>query len=447
MSESRNLTEVKAVIDSISPSFCAAKWLNASIWLGNGRTASCHHPLAHYIPKMELENNPSALHNTEFKKERRKEMLEGTRPDECSYCWRVEDIGDDNVFSDRIYKSNFYSNAEILALKDIDYTQNVDPKTLEICFDNLCNLGCSYCNAEFSSTWANDIATNGSYKNMQTSGGNTYENAGEHAMPFGNKNEGNIYVENFFKWFDASLKTNLRELRVSGGEPSRSPSFWKLLDICDNVDFDFAVNSNLIMEDDRLQKLIDSASKFKAMDIYTSAECLGKNQEFVRYNFKWDTWYNNLIKLQDSGAFRRINIMMTISVLSVWTVAEFLDEVIKIREKYESDDVAYMSVNILRFPSFQSVNMIGQNEKNMLARRIKDSMERNAHLMKEWEINQYERLVQYLLNVDKSYEDTDDMDKKLNDLKSFVNQYSIRRNMNIEEYMPKMFLNWWRKIN
>jgi organic radical activating enzyme len=444
---SRDLKEVKDLINSISPSFCAAKWLNTSIWLGNGRTASCHHPLAHYIPKMELQDNPSALHNTEFKKERRKEMLEGKRPDECSYCWRVEDIGDDNVFSDRVYKSNFYSTEDILSLKDIDYSKNVDPKTVEICFDNLCNLGCSYCNSEFSSTWANDIATKGSYVNMKTSGGHTYENAGEHAMPFGNKNEGNIYVENFFKWFDESLKYNLDELRVSGGEPSRSPAFWKLLDICDGLDFDFAVNSNLIMEEDRLNKLIASASKFRAMDVYTSAECFGKNQEFVRYNFKWDMWYKNLIKLHESGVFRRINIMMTISSLSVWTVDEFLDEVIKIREKYNSIDIAFMSVNILRFPSFQSINVIGQTEKKILARKIKESVERNQHMMKEWEINQFERLIQYLLNVDKSYEDSDNMEDKINDLKNFVNQYSTRRKMDIYEYMPKMFLRWWKKIN
>jgi hypothetical protein len=236
-------------------------------------------------------------------------------------------------------------------------------------------------------------------------------------------------------------------LRVSGGEPSRSPAFWKLLDMCDGLDFDFAVNSNLIMEEDRLNKLIASASKFRAMDIYTSAECFGKNQEFVRYNFKWDMWYKNLIKLHESGVFRRINIMMTISSLSVWTVDEFLDEVIKIREKYNSIDIAFMSVNILRFPSFQSINVIGQTEKKILARKIKESMERNEHMMKEWEINQFERLVQYLLNVDKSYEDSDNMDDKINDLKNFVNQYSIRRNMDIYEYMPKMFLRWWKNIN
>jgi hypothetical protein len=54
--------ESKKIIDKVSKSFCAAKWYNVSIWLGNGRTASCHHPLAHPIPKAELAKNKTALH-------------------------------------------------------------------------------------------------------------------------------------------------------------------------------------------------------------------------------------------------------------------------------------------------------------------------------------------------------------------------------------------------
>ena len=36
-------------LNSISCSFCAAKWYNATIWLGSGMTTSCHHPLPHKI--------------------------------------------------------------------------------------------------------------------------------------------------------------------------------------------------------------------------------------------------------------------------------------------------------------------------------------------------------------------------------------------------------------
>ena len=85
------------VIDPISDSFCAAKWLNATIWLGHGGTASCHHPPAHNIDKEEIKTNPSAIHNTRHKKKMRQMMLEGTRPKECEYCWKIEDMEKDLI--------------------------------------------------------------------------------------------------------------------------------------------------------------------------------------------------------------------------------------------------------------------------------------------------------------------------------------------------------------
>lgn len=130
----------KRINDKISSSFCAAKWYNATIWLNEGKTSSCHHPKQHSIPKKELINNPSALHNTSFKKQRRKEMLEGIRPDECEYCWKVEDISKDHI-SDRVYKTAIYDESEISECKSkFGWESNVPLKTLEISFDSNCNL-------------------------------------------------------------------------------------------------------------------------------------------------------------------------------------------------------------------------------------------------------------------------------------------------------------------
>ena len=83
------------IINPISPSFCGAKWYNATIWLGNGTTASCHHPPAHKIPLNEVAKSYKAIHNTQYKKLIRKQMLEGIRPKECEYCWKIEDLGTD----------------------------------------------------------------------------------------------------------------------------------------------------------------------------------------------------------------------------------------------------------------------------------------------------------------------------------------------------------------
>jgi len=437
-----NQESVKKKLDKISPSFCAAKWYNASIWLSNGKTASCHHPLGHKIPLSELNENPTALHNTEFKKEQRKKMLEGERPDECSYCWRVEDAGE--PYSDRVYQSQRYSDKDIKKLSELPYDVNIAPKTLEITFDNLCNLACSYCNSEFSSTWSKHIHKNGPYRNMITEGGFTYEHTADFTLPQGGKSIENTYVDKFMEWFQ-EIRGELQELRVSGGEPSRSPHFWKFLNECENDTFNFAVNSNLIMADHRLTTLIDAADKFKGMDIYTSAESYGPLGEFVRDGFNWDEWESNCDKVYESKKLRTTNVMMTISALSVWTVKDFLKHIITKRKHYNDINYYMMTVNILRFPSFQSINIIKQSYKNKLAKELEVELEKSIDWMQKFEIDQYKRLIIYLRKVDRGYEDKDDSINKRKDFKNFVNQYELRRKKPTVEYFTKELLNWYKK--
>lgn len=447
---SDHLKRTKDLIDAISPSFCAAKWYNSSIWLSNGRTASCHHPEAHFIPTAELMKDPSALHNTPIKKEARKEMLEGKRPAECSYCWRVEDLKNDSIYSDRVYKSMIYNPSDVFDLLDTDPNLNIDPKNLEISFDNLCNLACSYCNPEFSSTWGNDISNNGPYENMKTGGGHTFENEGQHGMPFGTKNIGNFYIKKFFEWYEKSLRKNLQELRITGGEPTRSPHFWKLVEMFNNEKFAFAVNTNLMIDQDRLNDLAAIKKQFKKYDIYTSCEAYGNNAEFVRSGLVYNDWKSNLKKIQHIEPEITTHVMMTISALSIWTVDKFLDDIIEMRKETAQNlnfrNAFYrMSVNILRFPSFQSVNILPKEIKDTLSQRIQNSVEKNKEFMTDFEVNNYMRCVDYLRKVDVSYEDNDTSDDKINDFKNFVVQYSKRKNLSLEK-MPKEFNDWFIKL-
>ena len=95
--------KVKQKLDQVGCGFCLAKWTQVTIHLGSGINHSCHHVKAHTIPADKVVDNPHLLHNTGFKKNTRKQMLNRERPDECDYCWRVEDNTDS--FSDRIWKS------------------------------------------------------------------------------------------------------------------------------------------------------------------------------------------------------------------------------------------------------------------------------------------------------------------------------------------------------
>ena len=127
------------VLDPLSSSMCAAKWYNATIWLGSGMTTSCHHPLPHKVSVEDVIANPKALHNTPQKKEERRQMQCGERPKGCEYCWKVEDIGRNNI-SDRVYKSYIYEDNAIKAAHERDHQMDVNLKTLEIAFDRTCQL-------------------------------------------------------------------------------------------------------------------------------------------------------------------------------------------------------------------------------------------------------------------------------------------------------------------
>jgi len=158
----RERVEYKQELDSISPSFCAAKWTQTTIHLGLGHTHSCHHPRTHVIPIAEISKDPSALHNTEFKKNVRQQMLDGIRPKECDYCWKVEDAGE--PLSDRILKSaESWSRPYIDDIVAAGSSKSVNPKYLEISFSNVCNFKCSYCSPDVSSKWMEEIKEHGPY--------------------------------------------------------------------------------------------------------------------------------------------------------------------------------------------------------------------------------------------------------------------------------------------
>jgi hypothetical protein len=242
------------VVNKISPSYCAAKWYNATTWLGSGTTASCHHPPAHKIPVDEIRIDVSAIHNTKHKKQMRKMMLEGERPRECEYCWKIEDIGQ---VSDRVFKTIIYSDDDIHNTSQKTWDHNSELRTFEISFDRVCNLACSYCNASFSSTWANDIKRHGPYQNLVSDGAGSFQQDGSWAQPYKN-DEDNPYIQAFWDWWDNGLSESLEELRITGGEPLMSSNTWKLFDWFEkqNSDMRFAVNSNLIAKDEIIDKLI-----------------------------------------------------------------------------------------------------------------------------------------------------------------------------------------------
>jgi organic radical activating enzyme len=438
-------------IDSISPAFCGAKWYNATIWLGNGTTASCHHPPAHKIPLNEVAMNYKAIHNTQYKKLIRKQMLEGKRPKECDYCWKIEDMGKDKI-SDRVYKSVIYTDEELLEAKNkFNWNKDVDLKTLEIAFDPNCNFACSYCNSSFSTTWQNDIKKNGPYQNLVSDGAAAFQHDGSHAMPYGKKNAGNPYVEAFWKWWEAELQYSLRELRVTGGEPTMSQDFWKLMkwwETNKDCEVEFAVNSNLGQKQELVEELIKASHNIKSFHLYTSCESYGKHAEYIRDGLIWEKWIANIEKMLKEANIQSINCMMTINALCLFSITDFMDEMLRLKREYKTSS-PNCSFNILRFPSFQSIvtlpKEIREERANHIEKWINKNYDGGGNFFLDWEKDGMMRLVSYIREIETGHNHTSSLETRERDFKSFYTQYDVRRNKNFIETFPEL-KEWWDSI-
>ena len=433
--------EFKDYLGTFSDSFCGAKWYNATVWLGSGMTTSCHHPLPHKIDLEAVKKNPKLLHNTPEKKEQRRQMKCGERPSGCEYCWKIEDMGEDYI-SDRVYKSNIYTDKELEEAYNTPDDSDVDLRTLEIAFDRTCNFACSYCNPAFSSTWVKDLKTHGGYNNLVSDGRNhfTHTHDSSQLYKFG---ETNPYVEAFFKWWDSDLHRTLRELRITGGEPIMAGELWRLFDwFKNNVDKSqtkLAINSNLGGKAELIERMCSAREWLPSLDVYTSAEATGERQDYIRDGMDYDLWWSNLCMLHEANI--DTHCMMTVNALCLSTLPDLIQRILDQRKTY-GKDFAVFSLNILRFPSFQSCLVLPSHVKRECIERLKKIDLTQCH---EFEQGQVVRLIEYLQSVETPHSESFEMPKLHNDFKNFFTQYDKRRGKNFTETFPEL-ADWYNSL-
>ena len=440
----------KEKLDTKSASFCAAKWYNATIWLGSGQTTSCHHPLPHAINLEEIKTNPSAIHNTKQKKEQRKQMQIGERPAGCEYCWKIEDIGRDAI-SDRVYKSKIYSDQALNDAFTADYKTDYNLKTLEIAFDRTCNFACSYCNPAFSTTWANDIKYKGSYTGLKSDGRNHFTHTHDSAEPY-KKDETNPYVEAFYKWWETDLHKSLDELRITGGEPMMSPNLWRLLDWIEtqgdkmNPHMILAINSNLGAKADIINRFKEKLKKFNRFELYTSNEATFEQAEYIRDGLDYTQWYINVLNMMADKIPKVIHNMCTINALCLESLAEFLEKIVflKSASKVYETPINY-TLNILRFPSFQSPLVLPDDLRNKFKSDIEKFLKNNKQYLEEMEVNHTQRLIDYLDVVKTPHAGAAEREKLQRDFKIFYSQYDKRRGKDFEKTFP-IIGEWYRGL-
>ena len=439
--------KVKQELEEVSPSFCLAKWKQVTVHLQTGHTHSCHHPQIHKIPLSELENNPSALHNTNEKKIARKKMLEGVRPSECDYCWKIEDSNPES-FSDRITKSSDnWSYPYFQEVEKAPWDSNINPSYFEVSFGNECNFKCAYCHPQISSAIMNELVKLGPSK---LNPGLTVESMKENnVFPYG-KDEENPYVTAFWTWWPR-LKETLDVFRITGGEPLLNPNTFRFLDsLIDEPmpNLNLAINSNLGITDyhfnlflEKIKKIV-SEKKVKSFQLFTSVDTFGKNAEFVRFGLNYEQYMKNVRKFLETVPEVDLVFMSTYNALSVINYDKLLVDILDLKKSFPKGNWTrvFLDTPYLKDPQYLSCYILDKSFLKYMQRDLEFMQRQNLEngLFSEFEIAKFKRILDW---VD-SLEETDHRNGHRKNFAFFVKEYEQRKNIKFNDYCPeyKLFL-------
>ena len=449
--KSKFLHSAESMAQELGPALCLAKWQQVSLHLTTGMNNSCYHPPLHHIPVESIGRSASALHNTDHKKQQRQLMLAGQRPSECSYCWVMEDAG---KLSDRHYRSGESWAAEHLdSIRGSTGTEDVIPSYVEVNFNSACNLRCSYCSPQFSSSWAEEIAHHGAYPTSTPHNHPDHFTGDRRVIP---NREHNPYVEAFWQWWP-ELYPQLKHFRMTGGEPLLDRNTYKVFDhVLANPkpDLHLNVTSNFSVDERSWQRYLDymkrlcDGENIEHFMQFVSLDTIGPQAEYIRhgldFNLLWDRVNQFLTEIPGRNS---ITFIMTVNNLSVTTMGSLFAAILGLRQMYSKTyQRVWFDTPLLKTPTWQSIQLLPEMYVDKLEEiwawmiRWTETPETRFQGFKDYEIARLDRDIAWMRegqNLDPEY-----VQRNKADFYRFFSEHDRRRGTNFLETFPEMN-SWW----
>ena len=437
--------------DKLGPALCLAKWQQVSLHLPTGLNNSCYHPPLHEIDATLLKNNPGALHNTEHKKQQRVIMLKNEKPSECSYCWNIEAHGQ---LSDRHYRSGEPWAAEHYE-KIVNSTGEEDaiPSYVEVNFNHACNLSCSYCSPQFSSTWQAEVDKWGGYPTSTVHNDSSHFTGRNRPIP---ARDANPYVDAFWAWWP-ELYPKLKHFRMTGGEPLMDKNTYKVFDYVlalPNPELHLNVTSNFSVDDALMDKYMSYVKDLCNTNIehfmqYVSLDS-GRpaHAEYIRHGLNFGRMAFNVERFLKEIPYRNsLTFIITMNNLSVLGLQSQLDWILELRKQHSTTyQRVWFDTPLLRQPAWQSLQILPEVYVGVLE-RVADWMELNLETpdrpfqgFKDYEVQRMRRDIDWMREGRNL--DTDYVKLQRADFYRFFNEHDRRRNTDFLTTFPEMKEFW-----
>ena len=437
--------------DNLGPALCLAKWKQVSLHLTTGLTNSCYHPPLHEIDPVPLKTNPGALHNTEYKKEQRRIMLRQEKPAECSYCWNIEAHGQ---LSDRHYRSGEpWAAEDFERIKNSTGDEDAIPSYVEVNFNHACNLKCSYCSPQFSSSWQQEVDRWGGYPTSISHNSPEHFTGRNRPIP---AREYNPYVEAFWDWWP-TLYPHLKHFRMTGGEPLLDKNTYKVFDYVlalPKPDLHLNVTSNFSVDPPIFDKYLQTVKALCNTQIehfmqYVSLDSgIPAHAEYIRHGLTFHRMASYVNTFLTEIPYRNsLTFIITMNNLSVLGIQQQLEWILGLRRQHSTTyQRVWFDTPLLRQPRWQSLQILPPVYADMLE-RVADWMEMNLetpdepfHGFKDYEVQRMRRDIAWMREgqqLDPAY-----VKQQRADFYRFFNEHDKRRNTDFLSTFPQMQEFW-----
>lgn len=364
--QSKFLNAAESMRAKLGEGLCLAKWKQVSLHLTTGHTNSCYHPPLHKIQQSDIDRDPSGIHNTEYKKQQRQIMLRNERPSECQYCWNMEDHG---KLSDRHYRSGEpWAAVDFEKIRNSDGTEDAVPSYVEVNFNHACNLRCSYCSPQFSSTWADEIARHGAYPTSEPHNDPVHFQGSRRPIP---ARETNPYVDAFWQWWP-QIYPELTHFRMTGGEPLLDRNTYRVFDyVLENPSpkLHLCVTSNFSVDEKSWQRyksyvkrLCEEGTLEHYMQ-YVSLDGWGAQAEYMRHPMNFELVWDRVNQFLAEIPYRNsLTFIVTMNNLSVTSLDKLFAGILGLRKTYsQTYQRVWFDTPVLRQPEWQSLQILPES--------------------------------------------------------------------------------------
>ena len=300
--------------------YCPLPWVAAHSWCGDV-TPCCQWEDTGVIAK----DASDALHS-DFFENIRQSMLENKELKGCTQCYQQEAAGK--------------GSRRLNAIKEYGRPTEVKLKSMDIGFDNVCNLKCRGCQGAASHLWYDD----------------EIKMYGE-----------SLHPTKYWTYLASADVDDLEYVHVAGGEPLLSKNFNNFAEILssakhiDTLKLSYDTNGTVLPKDNILN-LIKKVGKLR---VGVSIDGLGSLQDYFRSGSNFEEvlgtldFYKHLQSIRENKSTELL-IQVTVSVYNVNTLPDIYEYFEKYYPEYR------ISHRVLYWPEQLSIKNLPQDYKDML---------------------------------------------------------------------------------